>query len=450
MSSLRERLNRLRTSEAGLAETARGEGSGEAASGKPEVRARDAIGDAGLPEAFRRLGVEQLANEDGPFLLRRVEYPLAYRHGRHELGDLHACAPHLRPIAVRQNKTSEPIDPRRLLFLDTETTGLGVGTGNVPFMIGFGYLTDSAFVVEQTLIRHPGEERAMLTYLLGRLQDKTHLATYNGRTFDWPVLANRFILNGWRRNGKEPSHLDFLHPSRALWRNTLPSCRLGIVEEARLGIRRGEDVPGSLAPSLYFQFLSDGDPAHLRGVYAHNEKDILTLASLAVHFGKLLGGEDRSSGEALPEGEELYRTAVWLDQHGKSDDAERLFVQLLGLGDRADASWLLPLAARYKKAGKYETSIALWRRLAEHAEAAAIPRWEAHVELAMHYEHRDKKLLTALTYAEKALELAGKRASLIRDAAVRAEASRELKRRVDRLREKVARERKQGQLDLLT
>lgn len=394
---------------------------------------------------FASIGVHLHRNEAGEFLLRKVEYPLPYKHGRYDLADLLAVASHLHPIASRQNRQSPEasIDPRGLLFLDTETTGLGVGTGNVPFMIGFGYYSDRAFVVEQTLIRHPGEERAMLTYLLGHMKDKTHLVTYNGRTFDWPVLVNRFILNGWRQSGQEPDHLDFLHPSRALWRNTLPSCRLSMVEEARLGIQRGHDVPGSLAPSLYFQYLADGNGQHLHGVYAHNEKDILTLASLCVHFGLLLSGNAAIEDREDLEGEELFRTACWLEQHHRADTAERLFARLSEMEDVAEGGgWSLALASRYKRAGQHELALPLWRRAANKAESSSLPKLDAHVELAIYYEHRDKQLLTALNYAEKALELSLRRARLISNAAKRQEEKEALQRRVARLKDKASRERK--------
>ncbi|TFE24898.1 ribonuclease H-like domain-containing protein [Cohnella luojiensis] len=437
MSGLRERLGRLRQDSSVNPVTP----------AQPEQQAseQEALSEGqDLPAGFRQIGVEQISNESGQFLLRRIEYSLPYRHGRYDLGELLACAPHLHPIAMRQNQQSEAIDIKRLLFLDTETTGLGVGTGNVPFMIGYGYYTDQSFIVEQTLIRHPGEEKAMLTYLLGRMKDKSHLVTYNGRTFDWPVLVNRFILNGWRRSGAEPGHIDFLHPSRALWRNTLPSCRLSTVEEARLGIQRGHDVPGSLAPALYFQYLSDGNPAHLHGVYAHNEKDILTLASLSVHFGLLLGGEGASDeGIEAAEGEELFRTACWLEQHGAQETAERLFALLNDMEEQGDGSgWSLALAARYKRAGQHDRALKLWRRSAELAEGSTVPKLDAHVELAMYYEHRDKQLIRALTYAEKALELAQRRARLLSDATKRKAERESLLHRVARLRDKVARERK--------
>jgi len=435
MSGLRERLNRLRQETSGSPAT-------EASESQSDKRKAETSANQALPDGFRRIGVELRENESGPFLLRRAKYPLPFRHGNYELGALIECAANLRPLAGRQNKQSDAaeIDPYRLLFLDTETTGLGVGTGNVPFMIGFGYYTRDSFVVEQTLIRHPGEEKAMLSYILGHMQDKTHLVTYNGRTFDWPVLVNRFILNGWRRSGQEPGHLDFLHPARALWRNTLPSCRLGTVEEERLGIRRGQDVPGSLAPALYFQYLSDGDPSHLHGVYAHNEKDILTLASLSVHFGLLLGGI--VDDEGMPVGEEMFRTANWLELHGVDEAAERLYAALCRRQDRYDSGWGLALAARFKKAGEFERALPIWRNYAESAERSTAPRLDAHVELAIYFEHRDKQLLTALNYAEKALELASRRAKLIGDAARRKEEQDSLRHRVARLRDKLSREGK--------
>ncbi|MBB6730347.1 ribonuclease H-like domain-containing protein [Cohnella zeiphila] len=455
---LRERLLRLKGQakgeEAGSGEHGSGSaataGRDDSAAGKPESRDyRDNTErqEPDLHPAFGMLGVRQMENEHGSFLLRRIDYPFDYRHGLYELGELVGYAPALEPVAARQNKTGRPQDghpdairAERLIFLDTETTGLGVGAGNVPFMIGFAVVEPEwrRISVEQTLIRHPGEEKAMLHYLLGRMAGRTHLVTYNGRTFDWPVLANRFILNGWRRSGVEPGHLDFLHPSRALWRNTLASCRLSRIEEDRLGVERSEDVPGSLAPELYVRFLSDGDAGHLDGVYRHNERDVLTLVTLATHFGALLSGEEEDDPRAdeLPEGaEELYRTAAWLDKHGMRRRAERLFAALAARDDAAAARWWLPAGLRYKRLGQWEQAVRFWERSAEQAELAAIPPVDAHVELAMFYEHREKNPAAALRYAEAALELA-----LRRPASAREREERDaLRRRVERLRRKAGR-----------
>jgi len=466
-------------------------GNGEHDEISGQGRERDASGrQVHLHPEFQRIGVREIVNEAGAFLLRRVDYPLTHRHGRYRLGDLSDCTPFLHPLASRQNggkasagtggkvrktetRASEhmPVDPgfgeravqdrvageqphalreeplptaQSLLFLDTETTGLGVGAGNVPFMIGIGTWTRHGFVVEQGLIRHPGEERAMLTWLSGKFQGITHLVTYNGRSFDWPVLESRFILNGWRRKGPAPGHLDFLHPSRALWRNTLPSCRLGMVEEQRLGIVRGYDVPGALAPELYMRFLQDGDPSHLQGVFVHNELDVLTLSAIAIHFGQLLGG---GLGSAVPDpvdAEERFRTGVWLERHGRADEARRLYdllaedTVLATVHGRRD--WQLLLADKYKRMGHWARALPLWEQAAAEAATARLPRLDAHLELAMYYEHRAKDYAAALNYALQAHTLIQRRMQALRSSSAASREERErLERRIDRLRRKLER-----------
>src|SRR5690606_17135283 len=143
-----------------------------------------------------------------------------------------------------------------------------------------------------------------------------------------------------------PLHFDFLYPSRSLWRNTLPSCRLSSVERERLGLSRVDDVPGSLAPALYFQYLAEGDPAIVTGVFDHNEADVLTLACLAVHFSRLLKGNvpfDRL------EAEELYRLALWFDKLGMKRLADDAFARLLERDPEETEDYLLHAAEYYKK-----------------------------------------------------------------------------------------------------
>lgn len=444
MSGLRERLERLRSA-AQASESAEvaleAQTDSERAAEAPAGVAGASLADNRLHPAFRAIGAELIENESGSFLLRRIAYPLPYSHGRYSLEELKRSASWLAPVAARQNqaRAAASVDVGRLLFLDTETTGLGVGAGNVPFMIGFGYYTEHAFIVEQTLIRHPGEERAMLQYLLSRLKDKEHLVTYNGRTFDWPVLVNRYIMNGWRTSGAEPGHLDFLHPSRALWRKTLPSCRLAIVEEARLGYVRGEDVPGSMAPTLYVKFLNDGNPKHLHAVYAHNEKDVLTLAALAVHFAQLLEGRPGTEPLNDEDGEELYCTASWLEKHGQEAHAERLFDRLADRPDAGERAWCLALAARYKKHGRLERAVSLWESIVARTEYGLLPKPDAFVELAMHHEHRTKDLLMALNYARRALAMLGRRARMNRASASLSDERERLQRRIERLEAKIHR-----------
>ena len=462
MSGLRERLLRLRggagTSLEGREPAANGavpaaQPTDDAAettaanvggSAPPEADAGQAEtpGDAvSAPEAdWLALGAETACNARGSFVLRRAVFPAEHVHGRYRLGELADALPRLAPVTERQNRrrtdlAAAPLTAERALFLDLETTGLGVGTGNVPFLIGLAYVESGAFVLEQAFIRHPGEERAALAHLLERLEGRTHLVTFNGRAFDWPLLTGRFILNGWRPTGEGPRHLDLLQPSRALWRYVLPSCRMSVIEEDRLGIEREDDIPGSLAPALYFRFLQDGDPAHVAGVFAHNERDLLTLAALAVYFGRLAGGEASPAETHGRTAAELYGAAAWLDAHGWHERAEPLFREIARREEPGIYRWWLAAADRWKRLGRYEEAVPLWEKAAALAERAKWPAPDAHIQLAIHYEHRRKDPSAALVYAERALQLVA--GSPMARNGTRAAAEREaIRHRVKRLRRK--------------
>lgn len=384
-----------------------------------------------LSPVWESFGVMLYKNDVGSFLLRKIVYPATFSHGLHAIEELREAVPGLSAFHPTRSMSTE-----KVLFLDLETTGLGVGAGNVPFMVGIGYMSNEHFVVEQTLIRHPAEERAMLAYLAEKLQQYTFLATYNGKTFDWPLVQNRFIMNGFGRDIWEPHHLDFLHPARSVWRNTLISCKLSHVEEERLGIQRKDDVPGSLAPQLYFQFLADGDPAPLEGVFRHNETDMLSLACLAIRFGHLLN-ENIHEYVPLPiEPEEMVRTGLWLERMGKITLTEQMF-EMVMRADQANPSTLLMLASRDKKAGNWGRAVLLWQKVIIHSSTQyGSAAQEANVELAMYYEHKLKDYESALGHANHAFEYALNQTMLLRrDTKKRAELE-SLRNRVARLRRK--------------
>ena len=390
-----------------------------------------------LDPEWMELGVQLMQTSEGTFLLREVIYPHTHRHGLHGLDELQQAAYGLSYFRKPEDRPLMPaIDPDKVLFLDLETTGLGVGTGNVPFMVGLAYSKDGAFYVEQMLIRHPAEERAMIAYLTQKLPSYSHLVTYNGRTFDWPVLHNRFILNGFRHFTWEPIHIDLLHPSRSVWRNTLTSCKLSHVEEERLGITRIDDVPGSLAPAIYFQYLADGQPEPLFGVFQHNETDMLSLACLAIRFGHLLNG-DFSVFDAQPaEHEELLRSGLWLEKMGRIEHAEQLFARLAE-DDSMSVKCLCLLGERDKKCGNWTRAVLLWQKAVHAVQYSDWPDWEAHIELAMYYEHKTKQLEAALTLAETSLALAQRRYSGLRLDAKRRMELEAIRKRMDRLRSKI-------------
>ncbi|KRE93184.1 hypothetical protein ASG89_06675 [Paenibacillus sp. Soil766] len=387
MSGLRERLGRLR---------------GPAAAGVTPPPPPEAGGE------WAQLGAHIATSPAGSFIMRRRQYGADSAHGIYRLRELADVAPQLSCFHDRD----AVVRLEELLFFDTETTGLGVGAGNVPFMVGIGYYTGELFTVEQLMIRNPAEEHAMLVYLQELLGRYTHIVSYNGRTFDWPILKNRFVLNRLKLDDSELLQLDLLYASRSLWRNTLPSCRLSKVEESRLGFERIDDVPGSMAPALYFQYLAEKDPGVLQGVFIHNEHDIVTLAALTVHFGNLLR-PDANDPDLISnlDPEELFRTGLWLDKMARPSKAERyfnvLFNKLLNINSAAAQSAeqetvLLQLATYYKKIGQYHRAIELWKQAILLKPASISLQLEPYLELAMYYEHREKDLAQAVFYTEEA------------------------------------------------
>lgn len=407
MSGLKDRLRRL------AGNGARAGTEPKAAAARQEAppltaaaAGADGAGTAALDPRWSAFAARLETCGCGSFIKRRRLYEADHRHGRYRLGELNE-----RAAALAAFHGGDAVRHDELLFLDTETTGLGIGAGNVPFLIGIGFWeTDGQFAVEQLFIRDPAEEAAMLEYLQDKLARHPRLVTYNGRSFDWPLVKSRFVMNRMRPPSGEPIHLDFLYPSRSLWKGTLPSCRLGHVEEERLGFRRDNDVPGSLAPPLYFQYLSDRNPDTIRPVFVHNEHDVLSLASLAVHFARALEGE---LDLAAMEPEETYRTGIWLDRMGRAELADEVLRGLEQSDDPAAAAYRLPLAAYCKRKGEHDRAAALWLRAIRQEEGS--PHGlsiEPYIELAMHYEHRVKDLEAARQFAEEAKAIALRRAAL--------------------------------------
>ncbi|WP_253910656.1 ribonuclease H-like domain-containing protein, partial [Pyxidicoccus fallax] len=166
------------------------------------------------------------------------------------------------------------VDFQRMLFLDTETTGLAGGTGTVPFLVGLAWFEGRSLRVHQLFLRRLGEEAPMLRVLAERMAHSSCLVTFNGKSFDWPLLRTRFVLNRVPAPAELP-HLDLLHCARRVFKHRGAGARLVHLEEQVLGHRRIGDVDGALIPELYFRFLRGGDGSALTPVLEHNVNDLL-------------------------------------------------------------------------------------------------------------------------------------------------------------------------------
>jgi uncharacterized protein YprB with RNaseH-like and TPR domain len=173
-----------------------------------------------------------------------------------------------------------------VLFLDTETTGLSGGTGTYVFLIGLAHFEEGELVLTQHLLRDIGAEREFVEHLKRELEPFRACASYNGKTFDLPLLRTRFIMAIRSEITVDESHLDLLHPARRLWKDRFGSTTLRQLEESVLDDGRITDIPGSLIPDAYFHYLRTGDDAIIAPVLEHNARDVISLVRIADHVAR--------------------------------------------------------------------------------------------------------------------------------------------------------------------
>ncbi|HWQ83237.1 MAG TPA: ribonuclease H-like domain-containing protein [Anaerolineales bacterium] len=342
------------------------------------------------------VGGELLYTHFGPTYQVEERFPAGHLHG--SLGLL-TTSPMDALAAWTGDERVRNLDPRRIAFIDTETTGLSGGTGTYAFMIGIGRFIGDEFQTVQLFMRDPAEEPADLAALEEYLAPAQALVTFNGKTFDLPLLRTRFTTHGLKPSFSDLAHIDLLHISRRLWRDRLPSRTLGNLEYQILGAQRTEDdVPGWMIPSLYFDYLRSGDARPLRGVFYHNKIDVVSMAALLNCIASLLADP---SGASLPDQSDLLAIAKFYDALGDAQAAAGLYHECLqrSLSETQQVEAMLRLAQIRKRAGEDAAAIALWKQAAFHWNL------DAHIELAKAYEHRLREPRSALEWTQAAIQL---------------------------------------------
>lgn len=320
---------------------------------------------------------------------------------------------------------------QKLVFLDTETSGLAGGTGTFAFLIGLGFLTETGFRVVQLFMRDPSREPALLAGLTHFLDGFETVVTFNGKSFDVPLLNGRHVLNGFTSPLRGMPHLDMLPMARRLWRNRLPSRTLGDLEREILQIGRAdEEVPGWMIPEIYFEYLKTGDARPLAGVLYHNAEDVLSLAALLVHVARMF--ENPTAGQ-IPHGLDLVAIARLYEDLGRIDTALKLYEIGLERDIPRDfyVDTILRYAAVYRRREEWPQAARLWER------AAAAQSVEACVELAKYHEHVTRDLTKALLWADQAQ--AALNSASLSPYALR-QALHDLEHRRDRIAQKLARQ----------
>jgi len=292
---------------------------------------------------------------------------------------------------------SELSDPHRWLFLDTETTGLAGGTGTYAFLVGIAWWEDDGLVVEQFFMRNHAEEASLLAELSGILAQRRPLVTFNGKSFDWPLLETRYRMCRIGAIACPSAHLDLLHPARQLYRLKLKSVALAELEKHILSLERGYDIPSESIPGRYFDFLRGGPAEPVAEIFHHNQMDLRGLAALAVHItGLLQQPESAECGSA-----ELYGISRLLQRRGENELACITYKRALSgdLPEAAGRSAKRELALNAKRQGLFDRANRLWEELAEDENAGP----EAREHLAIYYEHEARDLHRAVSLTRQAL-----------------------------------------------
>ena len=277
----------------------------------------------------------------------------------------------LEALSLSEN----PLDPSRPLYFDTETTGLAGGTGTLAFLIGTAEVRDGDVVVSQVHLPGPGQERPMLLWLARRIEESTLLLSFNGRSFDWPLLRSRYVMNRLPPPPERP-HVDLLHCARRVFRHALDELKLSTLERRVLDVHRQGDIEGAMIPPAWFDYLRTGRIAVLGRVLSHNERDVRSMVDLVNRL--TAAWEERHP--VLP------ATALGLAsvaaRHG--DDARALrFLSKASEGEVAEHAWSLEAELRRRR-GEYRESVdALLRAVERSTEPAPL-----HLRLAKLYEHR--------------------------------------------------------------
>ncbi len=330
--------------------------------------------------------------------IREVKYPLDYKHGHYKFSDLYTAKEIWTNRDLNHPFSMKDFEMSEMVFFDTETTGLS-GTGTQIFLLGIAYFTDKHLTLKQYFLPSPSSEIAQFNYFLNDIKKFRLMASYNGKSFDWPQLITRHTLV--RQDVPMlPSlgHFDLYHAARRLWKHKLERTNLSIVERDVLGIERVDDIPGYLAPMIYFDFLESRQPNGIHGVMKHNEIDILSLVTLYTHLTFQLCGMDMKQTR-----KESFEVGRWFAALGEKEEAEQVLTKLVDGSDVTSLQAKLALAYHYKKEKNWEMALTLFVDVADTLDDCM--GIEACVETAKIYEHKLKDYLSAKDYCLKASKL---------------------------------------------
>ena len=335
----------------------------------------------------------------GDSFIRENYFPRDYKCGEVELFQIFQSSAKTISSLARDDRLKE-IDINKTVFLDTETTGLAGGAGTYIFLVGVGYFERDQFCIRQYFMRDYNEERALLSALNDLLANFKAVVTYNGKTFDLPLMESRYIMSGMKMSLKDPYHFDLLYPARRLWKKRLESCSLSTVEREILKVSRDDDVPGYLIPEIYFKYLRTKDARAIKQVFEHNLQDILSLVALVSRMCFLV--EDPLNNTEY--GMDIFSIGKMFDEEKRYEQSTHYYTEALkhNLAEEEALEILRLSSFAYKRQGKWEEAEEIWKEIIERSREFIYYPYE---ELAKYYEHYLKDYQKAEKAVEEALNI---------------------------------------------
>jgi uncharacterized protein len=368
--------------------------------GRPAAPPRPAVRDRG--DAAERLGGHVVEHPLGRCVVVDRDHNGDYRHGDVSLDDL-APTPGGCTAVARLLGASRPdaVDARSLFFVDLETTGLAGGAGTHAFLVGFGWFEDGSFRTRQFFLDRLGDEPALLDVAAERLRGAAIVASFNGKSFDVPLIETRYLFHRKPSPCAGTPHLDLLHPARRLWRGP-DGCSLATLERQLFGVSRYGDVPGIEIPARYFAYVRGGSASLLTRVLEHNRSDLLSLALVAVLVGRLM----EAGAPAARSAEECLGLGCLLEHIGEAERALACYERAVRLpwqirSRRLEA--LRALARLHRRHRRHDEAKFAWEEIARAGVESRVAI-EAVTALAIHHEHRSKDLPAAKQFATLALQ----------------------------------------------
>ena len=407
--------------------------------GSELVRKREALEQrrqAGDFEIDKCVPGKMIENESGHFYLVRSEFPLATRQGGVEIGSVLESIPeHIALTAC--DADLEEFNPTTTCFIDTETTGLSGGTGTMAFLIGVGYFDGGVFRLEQCFMRDFDEEEAMLQYLDGLFATRESVVSFNGKSFDVPLLRTRFISNRLPFRLDGALHFDLIHAVRRIWKLRLKDCSLSNVERAVLGLERHGDVPSAEIPQIWFDYLRSRDARALKRVFYHHRMDVLSLAALTALLSQCL---EAPCGEGFEHAEDRLSVIRLHFRQKRYADATAHAHKLLETEteDSVRRQCIELLAFACKRAQDWPRMAEAWELMVREFPSEILGRHE----LAKLYEHRMRNFPAAQKMCEDAIQYLETRAALEIADEFESLQIQAFQRRVDRIRRKMSKARR--------